>query len=373
MKWPLAALALAACTSSTTPVEDPTSFTGEPRRFVVDSITTPENNAEARSAAFDLDGNDVPDNQLGEVIVTLAYVGDVTPHGDDQIASGHIASSVEIVADDQLDDPTVAVRYFGADGDDATPLAGAFEGGVFTTRQPGGASVHIPIYVAADATVLALDLTQIELTPDGNGGYNGRIGGAAERDAASAAGYAGALQMFNSEPEDHLSFLRMLDANGDYALSDAEWEASTLIRSLFSPDIERGKHGMLSIAFAFHLAPCPDGDCRPQDATSCFDRVRDGDETDVDCGGACKACTGRRACAIDADCVTGACDAGTCRAASCTDGVQDGFETDVDCGGSCDECAADKACLDNGDCTSGQCGEPCTGLLCPEIDWDTCR
>jgi hypothetical protein len=371
MRYALVALSLAACTSSA--AEDPDTFTGEPQRFVVDSIGVPRTGVDARSAGFDLTGDDFADNQLGQVIVTLASAGDVTEHGDDQIASGQIASSVVIVADDQLDDPTVAVRYVGADGEDATTLAGSFDGGVFTTRQTGTASVHLPIYVAADATVLALDLTRIELTPDGNGGYFGRLGGAADRDEASDAAYAGALQMLATEPEDHLSFLDWVDANHNHAIERAEWDTDALVSSLLAPDVEGGAHGMLSIGFTFHLAPCADGDCRPAAAASCFDRVRDGDETDVDCGGACKACTGGRACAVAEDCVTGACDAGTCRAPSCTDGVQDGFETDVDCGASCGGCAVGAACLVDGDCASGQCGEPCDGGLCLDAGWDTCR
>jgi hypothetical protein len=73
------------------------------------------------------------------------------------------------------------------------------------------------------------------------------------------------------------------------------------------------------------------------------------------------------------DCVTGACDAGTCRAPSCTDSVQDGFETDVDCGASCGGCAVGAACLADSDCASGQCGEPCHDQLCFDTGWDTCR
>jgi hypothetical protein len=49
----------------------------------------------------------------------------------------------------------------------------------------------------------------------------------------------------------------------------------------------------------------------------CSNGIKDGDETDVDCGGACLACPSA-ACAADADCVTGACKlpAGVCVLAS---------------------------------------------------------
>jgi len=74
-------------------------------------------------------------------------------------------------------------------------------------------------------------------------------------------------------------------------------------------------------------------------AASCTDGVLDGTETDIDCGGAsCPACSDNRICAIGADCTSGVCTASTCRTASCHDGVQNGGETDVDCGGACTPC-----------------------------------
>ena len=41
----------------------------------------------------------------------------------------------------------------------------------------------------------------------------------------------------------------------------------------------------------------------------------------------------------------------------CEDGVKNGSETDVDCGGSCNStCAEGQGCIDNADCTSSNCG-----------------
>lgn len=42
-------------------------------------------------------------------------------------------------------------------------------------------------------------------------------------------------------------------------------------------------------------------------------------------------------------------------AAPCTNGVKDGDETDVDCGGSCGACENGKTCAENSDCQSGDC------------------
>ncbi|MFO0667281.1 MAG: fibrinogen-like YCDxxxxGGGW domain-containing protein [Polyangiaceae bacterium] len=99
-------------------------------------------------------------------------------------------------------------------------------------------------------------------------------------------------------------------------------------------------------------------------ATACADTVKNGTETDVDCGGACATkCADNKACLVPADCVSTVCTANKCidTATACADTVKNGTETDVDCGGACaTKCAATKACKVPGDCASGI----CTGNVC---------
>jgi hypothetical protein len=71
----------------------------------------------------------------------------------------------------------------------------------------------------------------------------------------------------------------------------------------------------------------------------CSDGLRDGDETDTDCGGpVCYPCYPNSICQADRDCRAGTCDAGYCRDASCYDGMKNGSEAEVDCGGECNAC-----------------------------------
>jgi hypothetical protein len=49
---------------------------------------------------------------------------------------------------------------------------------------------------------------------------------------------------------------------------------------------------------------------------------------------------------------------------TCTDGSKNGDETDVDCGGSCPRCAAGKACLRRDDCESAICEGPPGARTC---------
>jgi hypothetical protein len=73
------------------------------------------------------------------------------------------------------------------------------------------------------------------------------------------------------------------------------------------------------------------------------------------------------ACTVGTACTSRVCKAGSCRPALCNDGVKNGLETDVDCGGSCGPCAPGKQCGGNADCAAGPCNSGvcgCTPLVC---------
>jgi hypothetical protein len=117
---------------------------------------------------------------------------------------------------------------------------------------------------------------------------------------------------------------------------------------------------------------------------TCFDGMKNGEETDIDCGGRfCTACRNTRTCTTGADCGSGACTAGVCALApTClvprdcgsavcgvpsgatdgvkrclaptdVDGVRNGEETGKDCGGSgtSKKCPGGSECLADADCS----------------------
>jgi hypothetical protein len=93
----------------------------------------------------------------------------------------------------------------------------------------------------------------------------------------------------------------------------------------------------------------------------CTDGVQDGSETGVDCGGpACAPCSTGGGCVFDGDCFDGLCTQGVCLPATCSDSAKDGTETDVDCGGGCLPCASGKTCATGADCVN----KVCAGTLC---------
>ncbi len=123
---------------------------------------------------------------------------------------------------------------------------------------------------------------------------------------------------------------------------------------------------------------CPSKVCDPQSnkcaPAGCGDAVKNGLETDTDCGGTtCPNCATGKVCAVGTDCVGGTCTGNVC-APTCTDGLKNNSETDIDCGGpGCTKCGVGSACGGSADCLTGN----CTGSLCyqnhlviNEIDYD---
>jgi hypothetical protein len=353
------ALLLAACDDDDGDIRGP--FTGDVHRFYLTSLELPIDNTTTLAFGADLDGDGKVNNALGTILTALGVAGDLTPHGPDMIASGAIASYLEIQADDLENDPTVGVTFFGADGDAATVMGGAIENGAFvsnrtrTTKVPGAAIARLPVFEDADPVALPLAWVEIDLGTDGAGGYDAVLRGGLPAAEASMVAYEGVLEMMNTNPQGHTVFQRVLDADMDGTLTIDEVASSSLLTLLLRPDVELDGEDHLSFAFGAHFAPAPP---TTTPAAPCADRVKDGDESDVDCGGtnaACPRCPGGATCTVPEDCQTGGCENGRCRTATCTDGVRDGFEGDVDCGAGCPNCTDGQRCAANPDCTSNSC------------------
>jgi hypothetical protein len=89
------------------------------------------------------------------------------------------------------------------------------------------------------------------------------------------------------------------------------------------------------------------------------------------CGGfTCLACCSDDHCPGDQVCAGGACVAAQ---PTCTDGIKNGSETDVDCGGGCPGCSVGANCTVGSDCGSGVCrGNLCVAGVCQPGATRTC-
>jgi hypothetical protein len=92
------------------------------------------------------------------------------------------------------------------------------------------------------------------------------------------------------------------------------------------------------------------------------DGIKNAGETDIDCGGmSAPKCGDAKACVAGTDCASQVCTEKKCIALSASDGVKNGTETDIDCGGpAAPKCGTAKACAMASDCASGV----CTGSVC---------
>ena len=96
-------------------------------------------------------------------------------------------------------------------------------------------------------------------------------------------------------------------------------------------------------------------------APTCSDGVQNEQETDLDCGGpncstSTTACGNGLICKVNTDCRNSWCNNGACATPSCVDSIKNGTESDVDCGGTCPaKCADGKTCAKDSDCTNGWC------------------
>ncbi|HQY61515.1 MAG: hypothetical protein IPF92_13285 [Myxococcales bacterium] len=124
------------------------------------------------------------------------------------------------------------------------------------------------------------------------------------------------------------------------------------------------------------LPPCTQGgDCASGaceagvcvDPPTCTDGRKNGDESDLDCGGSCAAgggstCATGKACTNGDDCQSGQCEAKVCAPVLCKNGRLDPGESDVDCGQACGPCANGKKCQAASDCTSLSCDATVCGI-----------
>lgn len=138
-------------------------------------------------------------------------------------------------------------------------------------------------------------------------------------------------------------------------------ECSDAVKNGLETDVDCG--GLQCAACPVGLMCTGDPDCKSHVCTggtcaapTCMDNVLNGVETAVDCGGPdCLACPTGQTCNAGLDCQSKVCYVGICQDATCDDQVLNGGESDVDCGGTCVKCANGRSCYLNKDCLSNHC------------------
>lgn len=380
LHWFLLFVFCNACGGSPSLVTGP--FGGATHRFRVDQLTLPVRTAGVGVPFADDFGDGIRHNQLAEVVGVIGLAGLQSQSIAAELAAGSIDLRVELVSEDTRleEDASVGVRFLGgahADGDQmgATLHKGKLVSNrIAEMRAPLSASISLPLFANADPVEWPLEAIELELTADGHGGFDGQLHAAAATaaggsDALVGAAYPAFVQMVTAHPEAEGWAIHNFDSNRDGQISTAELAGNSWVEAAIEPDVQlhdaTGRFApaklpgdpalrdALTVGVGFHLVACGDDACTlPPAAPRCDDRVRNGDESAVDCGGSCARCAAGLACVSDGDCQSGACGGGFCAPPTCSDGVRDGFETDIDCGPGCAPCAAGKQCFDDSDCAA---------------------
>ncbi|MDF3066854.1 MAG: hypothetical protein K0R38_2455 [Polyangiaceae bacterium] len=253
---------------------------GEHYGFVIDTMMIPTNNNQARELAFDLNGDGVPDNQLGAVFGTLAVMG-LETGTEELVESGVVILLVDLqttsfsraaaagfntfygtnpVPDPCVDDGDCGRHLDGTGSFDLTddelegePCIGPIEDGVFSGT--GGA---LPVRIAYSGQPLDLTLSEahVELTGLSEDGFTtGRIGGlltvaridtqlvpgmhaaVAASIAADCTGASPSPACGCVEGSTGSTNLNLYDMDDDCEVSLEEVKENTLTASLLAPDV----------------------------------------------------------------------------------------------------------------------------------------
>jgi hypothetical protein len=275
---------------------------GTHAHYVVDGILVPTTNAQAHTYALDLDGDAVVDNQLGQVLATLASMG-----FDDQLTTSVAVDRGDILmlADVQTTSFTTATSagftfYVGMNPQPTpctspadtvcrqhlngtatfdvaqTPrdpeLVGDFVSGTLTTSGGG----HLPIQVAiGGGAPITLELVgaRAKVTATSTSITAGiAAGGVSQGDLDTKvfpAVQATVMTQITAECTDLSSppqcgcasgstgatLIALFDANHDCAVSLTEITTNSLVQSLFAPDVMLEGKPAISLGLGFTAVP----------------------------------------------------------------------------------------------------------------------
>lgn len=290
----------AGCGGAAAPQDVVGPFEGTATRFYVATLTMPQ---QRNDFAVDLDGDGNVDNQLGNIFGGLEGLARLNNEFyQDLVAARVIDASVDVISSDPAlrNDPHVGVRWNGARGIEGDDTGGVLVDGTLTTnavawtRRPATGVIELPVLRNADASQLPLESWQLELWRQDDGSFTGELQAVVAGDVLVGAFYPALRQMIAAGGVDQEQVMSVLDQDHNGDVSVAEFAKAGLTQNLLAPDVRWGgkDRNALSIAVGLTLQPCKDAACtRPLPAATCHDRLKNGDETQVDCGGAtCAPC-----------------------------------------------------------------------------------
>lgn len=276
--------------SGIAPLEPPSFLPTEGDRYVVSEIRTAQTAGDARFTALDLNGDDVPDNQLGQMIgVAYGFFGgDPQDDLDEAMERGEMLHLLAIGAPDDEFLDTARV-FLGEDTDDDPSNNG--RGALLRVREDSTQRAALfgvndsPTLSYADgrvalentlfgSVILPLTAARLEATVAPDGAIHGLIaGGIKEADIQSGLVPALAVSVLNDVEADCAgtvypdccesesrgeAWMALFDRDQDCAMTSVDVTESAIISALFAPDLDLdldGENDALSVGFGFSAVP----------------------------------------------------------------------------------------------------------------------
>ena len=219
----------------------------------------------------------------------------------------------------------------------------------------GSAIVHLHGVLRSDAdpVVVRVSYLRATLVSDGHGGFDAYVAGAIVHEEAVGAAFASVDQMLTARPGDHFAFVRIFDTERRPHRVPAEFRGPARCdRFAAVAGRDDRRPGNCCRSGSACIFAVRDGRCMATPATAtCFDRMLNGTETDLDCGGSCGTCAAGATCTSAADCESAACD-GTCVPRPVSMASAMGSRPTSTAAATGGGCAVGKACYSDNDCTA---------------------
>lgn len=262
-------LALVGCGGGDDVIEGPPD-TATDHFYVANTLAVPTTAAQATMYGLDLDGDPQqrPDNQLGNILSTLAQQDvNVQEQIDEAISMGEVVILSRVLADFAIGGGAEWQIYLGneanppdftgqgaftvsADSPDDALLDGVIAGGQFSG---GPATVGIEIALVEGGDPLRLNLIGSKIVGSvADGSCDAKLGGAITKNELDTVIIPTIADMMNNEilndagcqmtppmcDSNSQTVLDLFDANDDMMITTMEIQENSLIKSLLAPDVD---------------------------------------------------------------------------------------------------------------------------------------
>ncbi len=245
---------------------------GPPEVYRIDTLQVPANNTEAHDLAFDLNGDEAVDNQVGMVMGALHNYFD-QPFDLGASANQHLNADVTWTiglrrcAGDHVLVSIVNMGFQeGGDPGAAHELVGRITGGQIRASGEGGelpmSALFDPPGTFADAGWLTSELSVIRFAdPGATDRIDGRVGLAPFAVDAVDAIARPMLPFIQTRAKNNPTLVSVFDVNKDGEITLEEVKAANLTQSLLYPDLrvgsDRSEPTALSLGLGFSATRVP--------------------------------------------------------------------------------------------------------------------